>query len=121
MEINHERVKLYCSQKGISLGQALKASEVSSNAYYSLVRKDSVLPKSITCLAETLGVPVSELLFDRDKIALDHARLMQEVEEVAELTGVRDSDLVKHTLLLLKEEPIDRLKRGLELGRLGCH
>ena len=93
MFVYHKMVVAICRSRGIQVSDALKAAGVSSNAYYSLARKESVLPRSIRSLASALGVPVSALLFDEDVVAERHAGLMSEVNQLAEELGIEDRDI----------------------------
>jgi len=93
---------------------------VSRNAYYSLARKPSVLPASLKLFADALGVPPSELL-EEDPPAVSKARrLRAEVDRIARMHHDVDRDNVQHTLLLLEETPVSRLRRALRRGR-GIH
>lgn len=117
MKLYHEMVKQHCSRRGISLQQLLKAAGVSSNAYYSLAGKSSALPKSILKLAEVLAVPASSLLHDEKLILERHLAKLAKVDAIAHKYPDIDRDTIRHTLTLLEEPPIDRLRRALELGR----
>lgn len=119
MRVSHEMVSTLCEQRGVTLQEALRASGVSSNAYYSIARKDSVVPQSISKLAEVLSVPVSELLVDEDQILEDQLKLLAEVDRIAATDDELDRDTIRHTLILLKESPSTRLRRALRLGRIG--
>ena len=67
MYLSEQKVRELCKRRGIGLGEVLQEAGVSRTAYYSLVRKDSIVPKSVTRLAGALEVPVSALLNDPDK------------------------------------------------------
>ena len=120
MRISHEMVNSLCQARGLTLKEVLNASGVSSNAYYSLARKESVLPQSVEKLAATLGVPVSKLLIDEEAILERHLKLLAEVDRIAATDEQLDRDTIRHTLLLLEEPPITRLRRALALGRHSC-
>jgi hypothetical protein len=110
-------VKSLCREKGLRLGEVLAEAEVSRTAYYHLVHKDSVLPKSVRSLAHALGVPPSRLL-ETDDSALHRAQaLIARVDAIVAAHPTADRDNVRHTLVLLDEPPIDRLNRGLLRGR----
>ena len=95
----------------------LDQAGVSRNAYYSLVRKHSVLPASIEALASALGVPPSELLEDNPSPVAEAGKLAMEVDRIVRQHRGVDRDNVRHTLLLLDEEPIARLRRALRRGQ----
>lgn len=118
MKIYHEMVKQECERRGISLQQLLRAAGVSSNAYYSLVGKDSALPKSVQKIADVLDVAPSALLHDEKLVLEKHIQRLQRVNEIAEKHPDADRDTIRHTLTLLDEPPINRLRRALALGRI---
>ena len=62
MRIAAEKLKELCVLKGMTLSRLLKNAGVSKNAYYSLARKDSLLPKSVLAIANHLGVRPSAFL-----------------------------------------------------------
>lgn len=116
MKISHKMVQVICRQKGITISDALRASGVSRNAYYSLKDKKSVLPKSILRLAETLDVAPSELLHDEAAVLKEHMALLEKVNAVVEKHPEVDPTSVRHTLALLSEPPLKRLERALRRG-----
>jgi transcriptional regulator with XRE-family HTH domain len=116
MKIATEELKKLCEQNGLTLSQLLKRAAVSKNAYYSLARKDTILPKSILAIAEHLGVRPSAFLEEmpeenRWKI------LLEELEWISARNHHTDRDNIRHTLLLLEEPPIERLRRALTRGQ----
>ena len=56
MRINAEKLKKLCRSRQIPLKTLLREAKVSRTAYYSLLRKESVLPKSIDRVARRLEV-----------------------------------------------------------------
>ena len=64
MKLSAHKVKQACRRKQLRLREALGAAGVSQTAYYSLLRNDSVLPKSLLALAEFLDVEPRALLDD---------------------------------------------------------
>lgn len=119
MKISHKMVQAQCRRRGITLSELLKSAGVSRNAYYSLAKKKSVVPKSLIQLAECLNTPVSDLLHDEAKVLREHSLLLNEANELIKLHPELEQEGTRHTLLLLKEEPIDRLRRALVRGRIG--
>lgn len=117
MRLLHSKVLDLCRERGMTVSDALDRAAVSRNAYYSLVRKPSVLPNSIEALAEALGVPPSELLEETRSAAAKANEMAIEVERIVRQHRGVDRDNVRHTLLLLDEEPISRLRRALRRGR----
>jgi hypothetical protein len=117
MNLAKDKVAELCRQKGISLSALLKNAGVSRNAYYSLTRRDSILPKSIIAITDELGVPPGKILEEgatRDKLA---CQLADNVAMVMREHPDSDPDNVRHTLLLLQEQPLDRLRRALTRGQ----
>lgn len=117
MRIDVDAVARLSARSKKTLRGLLREAGVSPNAYYSLARKETVLSGSIMRIAETLGVPASRLLTDEDP-QLKKARILQ--KRVADIVRRRrgiDPDTVRHTLLLLRERPIERLRRALTRGQ----
>jgi transcriptional regulator with XRE-family HTH domain len=119
MYLSHETVSAHCRKRGLTLQELFRAAGVSSNAYYSLVRKDSVLPTTLTKLASALDVPVSSLTVDEALLLEKQRQLLSEVDRIHQTDPELDRDTIRHTLLLLDEPPLDRLRRALTLGRIG--
>ena len=116
MRISGEKLKDLCAKKNLTLSQLLKKAEVSKNAYYSLARKDTVLPKSVLAIADHLGVKPSAFLEE----STEENRweiLLEELEWISALNHHADRDNIRHTLLLLDEPPIERLRRALTRGQ----
>jgi lambda repressor-like predicted transcriptional regulator len=113
MRISTESVATRCRERGVSLQSLLRGADVSRNAYYTLARHDSILPKSLTAIAKALCVSPSELLTE-DSRGVEQAKLLlAKVDHVVERHRNVNRDNVRHTLLLLRKDPIDRLRRAL--------
>jgi hypothetical protein len=95
----------------------LKEAGVSRNAFYSLARKKSVVPKSLVRIATHLGVSVSNLLEESPTPTERMKSLIAETESIVNRHDDVDRDNVRHTLILLEDNPIDRLRRALQRGR----
>jgi len=100
----------------MGLGDLLIRAGVSRTAYYSLVRKSSILPKSVEALSAALEVPSVRLLEESDRLRRVRKILHMVDRIVAEHPGASREDVL-HTLLLLDQKPIERLRRGLLRGR----
>jgi hypothetical protein len=116
MRMARKELKRLCAKKNLTLSQLLKKAEVSENAYYSLARKDTVLPKSVHANPDHLGVRPSAFLEEspeenRWKI------LLEELEWISARNHHSDRDKIRHTLLLVEEPPRERLRRALTRGR----
>jgi transcriptional regulator with XRE-family HTH domain len=113
MHLDVGSLKKRCGAKGLPLGEALRRAGVSRTAYYSLTRKESVLPQSIVRLARFLEVAPSELL--RDGIAeAGHVReLREQAERIRRKSPGCDGDVIFRTLQNLELPPVERLRRAL--------
>ena len=90
---------------------------MSKNAYYSLARKETVLPNSIIAIAGRLGVKPSSFTDEASLEADKFTSLLEELERVLSRHKQADRENVRHTLLLLQEKPIERLRRALTRGQ----
>ena len=95
----------------------LREAGVSRNAFYTLVRKDSVVPQSLIRISERLDVSVSSLLDDTLTPRQRMKRLITESERILKQHRGVARDNIRHTLLPLEEKPIERLRRALRRGR----
>lgn len=59
-----DRIKSLCEARRIRLTDLLREAGVSRTAYYSLLRKETVLPKSLVAIARRLKVRPSTFLGD---------------------------------------------------------
>lgn len=95
------------------MGQLLGKARVSRTAYYSLARKDSVLPASIIRLARALGVCPGDVLVDEQRLGTVARAIADEARQItARKKGVSEEN-VRHTLILLGREPVERLRGAL--------
>jgi AcrR family transcriptional regulator len=117
MRLSGENIKKLCGARSLSLNALLKRAGVSKTAFYHLIYKDSVLPRSIDALAATLGVRSSALLEEADRKSRRALRLLEAADRIAGSDPSMDRDNVRHTLLLLEEKPIERLQRSLLRAR----
>lgn len=97
----------------MGLGELLEQAGVSRTAYYSLARKDSILPKSIVQIARALNVPAGKLVEDDEALRNEMLRMAEEAADIAEHRGGVNAENVRHTLILLRHEPIERLRKAL--------
>jgi transcriptional regulator with XRE-family HTH domain len=117
MRISSERLRRLCKRKGLSLNQLLKEAGVSKNAYYWLVRKDTVLPNSIVAIAARLGAKPSSFMEEASLEEERYLSLLEDLERIMSRHKDADRDNVRHTLILLKEKPVERLRRSLRRGQ----
>jgi transcriptional regulator with XRE-family HTH domain len=121
MRISLEAIKDKCRQQKITLSELLKQAGVSRNAFYTLAREDYVLPKSIRAIAERLNISPSEFLTEDNKEMEKMKLLLNKVDEIARKYKNIDRDNIRHTLLLMQEPPIKRLRRALTRGQKQPH
>jgi transcriptional regulator with XRE-family HTH domain len=113
MKISGDKLKSLCEKKHLNLKQLLREAGVSRNAYYSLLRKDSVFPKSVIAIANQLDVQPSAFL-EEESLELQKAKsLLAKLEKIMKRYKRADRDNIRHTLLLLQEKPVNRLRRAL--------
>ncbi|MBI4824823.1 MAG: hypothetical protein HY807_00160 [Nitrospirae bacterium] len=117
MRISLEVIKDKCRQQNITLSELLKRAGVSRNAFYSLAREEFVLPKSIRAVAKSLNVSPSEFLTEDTPEMEKMKLLLNKVDEIAGKYKNIDRDNIRHTLLLMREPPIECLRRALTRGR----
>ena len=118
MRLSATKVSALVQARKTTLSAALRESEVSRTAYYSLARRSHVLPRSIRSLAATLGVAPAELL--EPTPALDTAeRKVARVRRICAEHPEADFRNVWHALSLLELDPRERLERSLRRGRVG--
>jgi transcriptional regulator with XRE-family HTH domain len=113
MRLSVNKLKGLCAERGTTLGGLLRVAGVSRTAYYSLTRKDSVLPKSVEAIARRLDVPPSEFLDEQSRIEAEARALLTRANEIARRHRSANLDNVRHALLLLNKDPVERLRRAL--------
>lgn len=113
MRISSDKLKALCKKKQQNLKHVLQNAGVSRNAYYSLARKNTVLPKSIIALAHQLDVKPSAFLEESAPMEQSAQQLLLTLDKIMKRHKKADRDNVRHTLLLLREKPINRLRRAL--------
>ena len=117
MKLSLEKIESLCREQGLSVARMLREAGVSPNAFYALGRKESVLPRSLNRVSERLGVPASAFLDDVPTASQRMMLLATESNRIAKRHRSVDRDNIRHTLLLLDEKPIERLRRALRRGR----
>jgi len=116
MKLDHETTKRIAREKGTTLTAALDRAGVSRTAYYSLRRRDNILPRTIRALARELNVD-SERLLQKAPAARTYERRLKRAREICERFPDTDFHIVWHTLTLLDLPPLERLRRSLRRGR----
>ena len=84
-----ERIKLYAKQKGMTLDELSKASDVPVQTLYGITKKNGAIPKEHTLfkLANTLGIPFAELKFGNETSITQPNSLLPE-ESTEENTSI---------------------------------
>lgn len=117
MHLVQNKLKGLCKSKGLSLQELLDKANVSKTAYYHLIYKETVLPNSVHAIAKALNVRPSVFMEEVNPEEEMIRQIMNLTEKVLRKFPKLDRENVRHTLLLLNEEPIERLKRGLRRGQ----
>ena len=112
-----EKLRALCRERQLRVSSLLRGAGVSRTAYYSLARKDSVLPKSIERIAAYLQVRPSAFLENHGAV-IQHVRDRQAQAEAIHRTNRKlDRDVIYRTLENLEMTPIERLRRALTRGQ----
>lgn len=117
VKISLNKVEYECRRRDLSVGELLREAGVSRNAFYSLARKDYVVPLSLIRIASQLDISVSDLLEETATPAARMKAIAAEAGLIAKRHPEVDRDNVRHTLILLNEKPVERLRRALRRGR----
>lgn len=121
MNLSAHKLREICAQRHLNLTTVLLQARVSRTAYYSLVRKPSLLPKSILRIARHLEVNPSALL-DDEPVTIQAIRRMQDsTDAICRQNPDVDRDTVFRTLQNLQLPPLDRLRRALCRARKSSH
>jgi hypothetical protein len=113
MKMSLRKLERLCAREKTNLTRLLGKAQVSRNAFYSLARKDCVLPASIRAIASCLNVKPSAFLEDEnEQVAKAHV-LWRRVNRISSRCPDVDRDAIRHVLVLLDEEPVQRLRRAL--------
>lgn len=116
MRFDAGAVRDLARQQGLSLGEALRRAGVSRTAFYSLARRPTALPGTITSLASALGVAPTRLLQEDEGSSRSQA-LVREARRIHARNRGVEFENVWHTLNLLELAPAERLVRSLVRGR----
>ncbi len=117
MRIDLAKLRGLAGKRGLSLNALLAKAGVSKTAFYHLVHKSSVLPASLRSLADALSVRPGAFLIEDEPDIAKVRRVLDLTDRIVAGNPELDRDNVRLTLLLLEEEPIQRLRRSLIRGR----
>jgi predicted transcriptional regulator len=116
MRFDADSVRDLARRQGLSLGEAMRRAGVSRTAFYSLARRPTALPRTITSLARILGVAPTRLL--REEASSGRAEaLVREARRIRTRSRRSEFENLWHTLNLLELPPAERLARSLVRGR----
>ena len=118
MRLSSERIKNLCRSRGLRLGELLAKAHVSRTAYYSLSRKETVLPRSVTSIDRTLGVAPSRILDDTGRLRLETRKLITELERIM---AEHPSASREHGRICCRPRAIAWTARRLRSGWPGCN
>ena len=117
MKLSGHRVKKLCARQGVTLRDLLQQAGVSRTAYYSLIRRETVIPDSVHAIAAALGVGPRTLLDESPADEVRTRALLREARRILARNPGASFDNVWHTLVLLDEPPVERLRRSLLRGQ----
>ncbi|HEX4825858.1 MAG TPA: helix-turn-helix transcriptional regulator [Candidatus Polarisedimenticolaceae bacterium] len=117
MKLDPEAIRGRCEALGLPLAQVLRRSGISRTAYYSLARKESVLPKSVVKLAKALDATPAEILDGRPFEERRAERRLRRAKEIVRRHPKLDFHDIWQSLVLLELPPGERLRRALRRGR----
>lgn len=117
MQVNANAIKELCRKRGWTLNNLLLKAGVSRTAFYALVRKDNILPKSIQSIAKEMNISPFDILLDQDREIRQARELYNKAMMIAQRHPGVDVDNVRHTLILLEEPCEERLRKGLLRGK----
>jgi transcriptional regulator with XRE-family HTH domain len=119
MRLNGPEIRRRCRERGLALSELLREAGVSRTAYYSLEKRRRVIPRSVEAVARALRVPAATILTDADDEKRRARARLETAKRVLDRHPDAEFDNVWHTLVLLDEPPVERLRRALTRGRAG--
>ena len=116
MRLDAEKLRKYLKREEVTLERALLSARLSKTTYYHLARKQNLLPKALCALAAALKTTPYTLI-TQQTVQEKMQRLYRRVDAILTRYPKADRQNVLHTLLLLQENPLQRLQRSLQRGR----
>ena len=117
MRVSKAKIEQLCRQRHLTPSRLLRDAAVSRNAFYSLLRRRDILPRSVTAVAAVLKVPPSALLEETPSAEKEMQGILAECDAIVRRHPEADRDVLRHTLILLREKPEERLRRALLRAR----
>jgi hypothetical protein len=118
VKLSISEVRRLARERNLSLTALLDLAGVSRTAFYSLARRDSVLPRTVRSVALALRVSPIEILDPSERAA--EAALASRLDRARRISLSApqvDFQNVWHSLVLLELPPVERLNRSLLRGR----
>jgi hypothetical protein len=117
MRLSLERIRQHCSQRGLSISQLLVEAGVSRTAFYSLLRRASVVPESVSAIAATLGRTELDLLETGTPADAQARGRLRRARKICRADSSLAFENVWHTLIMIQRCPRERLEGSLRRGR----
>ena len=118
MRLDADTVRETARRQGLTLSEVLRRAGVSRTAFYSLARRRTAVPRTVTSVARVLGVPPSLLLRETQDVLRNRSEdLAREARRIHSRSRGSDFANLWHTLNLLELTPAERLARSLARGR----
>ena len=117
MKLDRDRIREGCRRSGMSLSELLRRSGVSRTAFYSLMRRPSVLPESISALAASLGCTEGDLLEPLSAEEVRARARLRTARRICKAHPKTEFENVWHTLAMLEQAPRERLEGSLRRGQ----
>ena len=118
MRLAPKKVRQLSRLRGESLTFLLKRAGVSRTAYYSLLRRETLLPRTVLSLSAALETTPGEILEeDPSDVAPGYTQRLRKARRILESSPGATFENIWHTLCLLELGPVERLNRSLIRGR----
>ena len=118
MRLAPKKVRQLTRLRGESLTSLLKRAGVSRTAYYSLLRRETLLPRTVLSLSAALETTPGEILEeDPSDVAPGYKQRLRKARRILESSPEATFENIWHTLCLLELGPVERLNRSLIRGR----
>ena len=113
MKLSMDKVEYECRRRDLNIGEMLREAGVSRNAFYSLARKDYVVPSSLIRIAERLHISVSALLEETDTPAERMKSVIAESERISKRYPGIDRDTYQAYAASVEREACRAFEEGV--------
>ncbi len=117
MRVSEDKIRGGLRDHGWTLRRLFAESGVSPTAYYHIVRRPEILPKTLIRIARVLGLSPSALIEDVPDAVAAATRVSRQADRIARRHPEIDIGDIRQTLIQLGEPPAVRLRRSLSRGR----